>query len=67
MASFQAKTGWKSLKKRENKNYPFVSFPPDAYEIIKKKIGKKIQKFKKPSYGFFSSQNMLEKAEKERK
>ena len=30
MASFQAKTGWKKLKKRENKNYRFVSFPPDA-------------------------------------
>ena len=37
MASFQAKTGWKRLKKRENKNYRFVSFLPDAYEIIKKK------------------------------
>ena len=30
MASFQAKTGWKRLKKRENKKYPFVSFLPDA-------------------------------------
>ena len=30
MASFQAKTGWKRLKKRENKNYCFVSFLPDA-------------------------------------
>ena len=30
MASFQAKTGWKKLKKRENKNYYFVSFLPDA-------------------------------------
>ena len=30
MASFQAKTGWKRLKKRENKNYSFVSFLPDA-------------------------------------
>ena len=29
MASFQAKTGWKMLKKRENKNYRFVSFLPD--------------------------------------
>ena len=28
MASFQAKTGWKMLKKRENKNYRFVSFLP---------------------------------------
>ena len=30
MASFLAKTGWKMLKKRENKNYRFVSFLPDA-------------------------------------
>ena len=30
MASFQAKTGWKRLKKKENKNYRFVSFLPDA-------------------------------------
>ena len=28
MASFQAKTGWKRLKKRENKNYHFVPFLP---------------------------------------
>ena len=37
MAEFQAKTGWKRLKKRENKNYCFVSFRHDAKEIIKKK------------------------------
>ena len=30
MTSFQAKIGWKRLKKRENKNYRFVSFLPDA-------------------------------------
>ena len=30
MASFQAKTGWKRLEKRENKNYRFVSFLPDG-------------------------------------
>ena len=28
--SFQAKIGWKMLKKRENKNYYFVSFLPDG-------------------------------------
>ena len=37
MASFQAKIGWKRLKKRENKNYSFVSFQHDAEEIIQKK------------------------------
>ena len=29
-ASFQAKIGWKRLKKRENKNYRFVSFLHDG-------------------------------------
>ena len=30
MASFQAKIGWKRVRKGENKNYRYVSFPPDA-------------------------------------
>ena len=30
MASFQAKIGWKRSRKRENKNYRFVSFIPNA-------------------------------------
>ena len=30
MASLQAKISWKRLKKRENKNYRFVSFLPDG-------------------------------------
>ena len=30
MASFQDKIGWKRLRKRENKNYPFVPFLPEA-------------------------------------
>ena len=30
MASFQAKTGWKRQRKRENKNYRFIPFLPDA-------------------------------------
>ena len=30
MASFQAKIGWKRLRKRENKNYRFVSSLPDS-------------------------------------
>ena len=70
MASFQAKLGWKRLKMRENKNYRFVSFLHDALPILienNKKIGKKILKTKKYNSVFFSSQNRLEKAEKERK
>ena len=30
MASFQAKIGWKMPRKRENKNYRYVSFLHDA-------------------------------------
>ena len=30
MASFLAKIGWKRMRKRENKNYHYVSFQPDA-------------------------------------
>ena len=30
MASFQAKIDWGRQRKRENKNYRFVSFLPDA-------------------------------------
>ena len=30
MALFQAKIGWKRLRKRENKNYRFVSSLPDT-------------------------------------
>ena len=43
MASFQAKIGWKMLRKRENKNYTSVTFLPDGLEEIKKKA----KKFKK--------------------
>ena len=37
MASFQAKTGWKRPRKRENINYRSASFLPDAREKITKK------------------------------
>ena len=37
MASFQAKIVWKWPRKRENKNYRFVTFLPDALQKIAKK------------------------------
>ena len=37
-ASFQAKIGWKMLRKRENKNYLSISFLPDRQEKIPKKL-----------------------------
>ena len=46
MASLQAKTGWKWLRNRENKNYHYVSFQPDAKLKIPKKIAFKLKKLK---------------------
>ena len=66
MASFQAKIGWKRIRKREIKN--IVSFRPYPTRNRKfQKNSKKIQKIKKYLYGVISSQNRLQKAEKERK
>ena len=63
MASFQAKICWKRPRKRENKNYRSDPFLLDA----KQKIPKKQQKIQKYNYGFVSSENRMEKTEKERK
>ena len=65
MASFQAKIGGKMFRKRENKNYHSVSFLPDVEEKIPKKQQKN-SKIEKYHYGFITSQNMLENAEKAR-
>ena len=40
MASFQTKIIWKRPRKRENKNYRFVPFLPDALWKIAKKLQK---------------------------
>ena len=40
MTSYQAKIGWKRMRKRENKSYHYVSFLPD----VKFKIPTKQQK-----------------------
>ena len=67
MASLKAKIGIKSPRKRENKNYHFVSFR--SYSMRNRKVhknSKKIQKIKKRHYGDISSQNRSEKDEKDR-
>ena len=46
MASFQVKTGRKSPRKREYKNYSSVSFQPNAKWKIQKKIAKKFKDLK---------------------
>ena len=66
MASFQAKIGWKRLKKIENKIIsPFRSYPTRNVKFQKNR--KKCEKIKKYHYGLISNQNRLEKAEKEEK
>ena len=37
MASFHGKTGWKTPRNGENKNYRYDSFLPDGQEKIPKK------------------------------
>ena len=67
MASFQAKI-WKRQRKIENKNCRFVPFR--SYLTRNRKFQKnsnKIQKIKEYHYGLISSQNWLEKVDKERK
>ena len=57
MATFQAKTGWKRPRKRENKNYRSVLFRSySPRNKILQKYSKKIQKIKKYRYGVLRSQ-----------
>ena len=66
MASFQAKIGWKMPRTRKIKIIgPFRSYT--TRNRNSKKIVKMFKKLKKYLYGFLSSQNRFEKAEKERK
>ena len=68
MYSFQAKIRLKKMRKGENKNYRSVPFRSYTTRNRKfQKNSKKIQKVKKHHYDFFSSQNRLENAKKERK
>ena len=69
MNSFQAKIGWKQMRKRDIKNIvPFRSVPTRCViENSKKKKAKKFKKLKQYHYCLISSQNRLEEAEKERK
>ena len=66
MKSFQAKVDWKRMGKRENKKLSFRFVPTRCVIENSKKKTKKIQKIKKYHYEFISSQNRLEKDEKDR-
>ena len=68
MAPFLAKIGWRMQRKRENKNFQSVPFCFNPTRNRKfQKNNEKIEKTKQYHYGFISSQNWLENAEKERK
>ena len=66
MASFQAKIGWESPRKREKKIYLMSSYKTRNRKL-KKKIAKKSKKLEKQHYGIILSQNKLGNAEKERR
>ena len=57
MASFQAKTGWKRPRKRENN----IIVPLRSYPMRNRKFQKNNKKIKKYRCGFISSQNTLQK------
>ena len=65
MDSFEAKIGWKTQRKRENKI--FHSIPFHFYPTRNRKFQKNSKKIQKYHYGIISSQNRLENAEKVRK
>ena len=66
MGSFGAKIGWKGWERE--KIEITISFRPYPTRNRKfQKNSKKIGKIKKHLYGFISSQNRMEKAEKDRK
>ena len=48
MATFQAKTGWKIMRKIKNKNYRSVSFLPDEQQKIQKNLKKPLRIHFKP-------------------
>ena len=63
MASFQAKIVWKRPRKRENRNYCFITFLPNALQ----KILKKQQKNKKiPLWLNFNSKSVDREQEREK-
>ena len=66
MAALHAKISWERPRKIEKKK-SFRRVPTRPVIENSKKKSKKIQKIRKHYYGFFSSQNTLGKAEKERK
>ena len=53
MASFEAKIGWKMVRKRENQNYRSVTFLLDGLQKISKKQQKNFEILKNMSMASF--------------
>ena len=67
MASFQAKTVWKRRRKRENKNYRFITFLPNALQkILEKQQKNKKKKQKIPLRLNFNSKSVERGLESEK-
>ena len=64
MATFQAKIVWKRPRKRENKNYRFVPFLPDALQKIPKNQQKNSKKKKNSIMASFHAKIGLERMRK---
>ena len=60
MASFQAKTGWHRLRKRENKTYCFDQFQSN----LEQRIPKTIKKLKKKQSASFQAKTGRERPRK---
>ena len=65
MASFQARKVWKRPRKRENKNYCFITFLPNAVQKILKNQQKKKKK-KIPLWLNFNSKSVERGPEREK-
>ena len=66
MDSFQAKIGWKRMKKRENKNYRSVLFKPDEQQKASKQQQENSKNQKIPSRVHFKPKQVGKGRERER-
>ena len=53
MVTFEAKIGWRTMRKREYKNYSSVPFLSDAEQKTPKQIAKKLKKLKNTTMASF--------------
>ena len=64
MDSFEAKIGWKRMRKSENKNYRSVPFLPDAKHKFRKEQQKNLENLKIPLWLHFNPKQVRRGQEK---